>query len=68
MNPGLEERNKKRFQQELQEAKAETQRIEHNGNQQKVHNHLGNNFHLGNKKALFHNMNNFMKEQGEDVS
>ena len=38
-------------------------RIEEIENSQnlKVHNHLQNNFHLGNKKALFHNLNDFMK-------
>lgn len=33
----------------------------------KVHNHLENNYHLGNKKALFHNLNNFMKMQNRDI-
>lgn len=32
-----------------------------------VHNHLENNFHLGNKKALFYNLKEFYSYQNKDV-
>ena len=35
--------------------------------EQKVHNHLINNYILGNKKALFNTMSNYYKENKEDV-
>lgn len=31
-----------------------------------VHNHVENNFHLGNKKALFHNLKYYYSKIGED--
>jgi hypothetical protein len=30
----------------------------------KLHNHLSNNYHLSNKKALFHNLNNYLTKRG----
>lgn len=35
--------------------------------EQKVHNHLVNNYILGNKKALFNTMSNYYKDTGENV-
>jgi hypothetical protein len=32
-----------------------------------MHNHLGNNFHLANKKALFYNMKNYYEMINENV-
>ena len=33
----------------------------------RMHNHLENNYNLGNKKALYHNMTSFMGQQGKEV-
>jgi hypothetical protein len=33
----------------------------------KIHNHLGNNFHLANKNALFYNMRYYYDSIGDDV-
>lgn len=32
-----------------------------------MHNHLENNFFLGNKKALFYNMREYYRHTGKDV-
>lgn len=37
-----------------------------NSNKLKVHNHLQNNFYIGNKKALFYNMRRYLSLKGID--
>lgn len=37
-----------------------------NSNKLKVHNHLENNFFIGNKKALFYNMRRYLNLKGVD--
>jgi len=33
----------------------------------KIHNHVGNNFHIANKSALYYNMKAYYSSKGDDV-